>query len=508
MASSREELTGPLLMWIGPLNSWLGQTGLSPGRADRTVNAFARLSSWMDSRGLGVSDLDEGLIDEHIRMERQRSGARSPAAAQYLPVAKRFLTDQGILVLRARASRDLGGIPRLPAGPLSGVVTESVAWLRAEGYAAGTALSVAGTFARLGAWMSTQNLAVTDLDEAVLARFITAQTSGSDRHPSSARRIVTVRKFLFATGYLNGADVAEPPLDAVDQFLQTWGCEVARERGTGQVWIREQARWLRGFLEQVTGAHGRICWDRVNIVAVNAYVASAGRGYSLSSRRHLVSAMRSLLTSAFRAGLVPTLMGAAVLAPHRERPTLPRALPAEQIEAIKAAPDRSVPIGRRDYAIAVMISRLGLRAGEAAGLRLDDIDWHRGQITVIGKGGRILRLPLPEDVGCALVEHLRDRTPDGASRSVFLRSRPPRIGLTGKGISSVIAHLACRAGLGTVHAHRLRHSAATAVLAGGGSLIEARELLGHSRTDTTMVYARVDLDALGTLAVPWGRIPS
>jgi integrase/recombinase XerD len=167
-----------------------------------------------------------------------------------------------------------------------------------------------------------------------------------------------------------------------------------------------------------------------------------------------------------------------------------------------------VPLGRRNYAIAVMISRLGLRAGEVADLGLDDIDWHQGQLTVSGKGGRILCLPLPEDVGCALVEYLRDRRPDGVGRSVFLRARPPLIGLTGKGISSVIAHLARQAGLGTVHAHRLRHSAATAVLAGGGSLIEARELLGHARTDTTMVYARVDLGALATLALPWGQIPS
>jgi hypothetical protein len=138
MARGRVKLAGPLVMWIGPLDSWLRQAGLSPGRVSRAVNAFARLSSWMADRGLGIADLDEDVIDEHIRAERQRSGARSPAAAQYLPVAKRFLAFQGVLVLRARASRDLGGIPRLPAGPLAGVVSELVAWLRAEGYASGT----------------------------------------------------------------------------------------------------------------------------------------------------------------------------------------------------------------------------------------------------------------------------------------------------------------------------------------------------------------------------------
>jgi site-specific recombinase XerD len=508
MARGREDLAGPLLMWIGPLDSWLRQTGCSPERASRAVNAFARLSAWMAARGLGVADLDEDVIDEHIRTERQRSGARSPAAAQYLPLAKRFLASQGVLVLRAPVSRNLGGIQRLPAGPLVSLVSELVTWLRAEGYAPGMALSVAETAARLGAWMGAENLDMADLDEAVLQRFVAAQTSGSDWHPSSARRIVTVRKFFLATGRLPSVDSPAPVLDVVGQCLQARGQHVADERGAGAGWIREQARWAHGFLEQLRGLDGQIHWDRVDVRAVNEYVAAAGRGYSLSSRRHLVAAMRSLVAWAFRAGLVPTLMGAAVLAPGRPQPGLPQALTVEQVEAVKAAADRSVPLGRRDCAIAVMISRLGLRAGEVASLWLDDIDWHHGQLTVRGKGGRILSLPLPDDVGCALVEYLRDRRPDGVGRSVFLRARPPLIGLTGKGISSAIAQLARQAGLGTVHAHRLRHSAATAVLAGGGSLIEARELLGHTRTDTTMVYARVDLGALATLAIPWGRIPS
>jgi integrase len=218
--------------------------------------------------------------------------------------------------------------------------------------------------------------------------------------------------------------------------------------------------------------------------------------------------MRSLLAWAFRTEKVSSLMGAGVLAPGRPRAGLPNVPTAQQVKAIIAAADRSVPLGRRDYAIAVMISRLGLRAGEVAGLGLDDIDWHRGQITVCGKGGRILTLPLPDDVGTALVEYLRDPRRAGGTRFVFLRSRPPLVGLTRQGVSGVVAQLARRAGLGTLAAHRLRHWAATAVLAGGGSLIEARELLGHARTDTTMAYARVDLNALRTLTVPWGRIPA
>ena len=149
-----------------------------PGRARRNVNAFGRLSSWMAACGLTVADLNEDVIDEHIRAERLRSGARSPAAVQYLPLAKRFLASRGVLVLRGPASRELGGVPRLPAGPLAGVVTELAIWLRAKGYAKGTALSVAGTTARLGAWTSSHQLDVDDLDGAVLERFVAVQSRG------------------------------------------------------------------------------------------------------------------------------------------------------------------------------------------------------------------------------------------------------------------------------------------------------------------------------------------
>jgi site-specific recombinase XerD len=127
---------------------------------------------------------------------------------------------------------------------------------------------------------------------------------------------------------------------------------------------------------------------------------------------------------------------------------------------------------------------------------------------VRGKGGRVLVLPLPVDVGDTVVDYLRNGRPAGAAdRAVFVRMRPPLVGLSSKGISGVVARLAAQAGLSTVHAHRLRHTTATQVLAHGGSLVEARELLGHARTDTTMIYAKTDLAALAALVVPWGQVP-
>ena len=148
-----------------------------------------------------------------------------------------------------------------------------------------------------------------------------------------------------------------------------------------------------------------------------------------------------------------------------------------------ASCDQATATGRRDRAVLLLLSRMGLRAGEAAGLGLDDIDWRRGEITVRGKGSRRDRLPLPSDVGAAIVAYLRDGRPAGAlDRTVFIAAQAPREALSYLGITTIVAGAATRAGIpGPVHAHRLRHSAATAMLRGGGSLTEIGQALRHAR---------------------------
>lgn len=510
MVGSRVECQGPLAGWAGPFVAWLEERGVRRERSTRTFRTFARFSSWMSTRGLSLADLDEHLVDEYIEAERERSGSKVPAAFQYLRLAKRFFADQGVIVLRAPVGRDSHGIPRLLVGPLTGSIVELVAWLKAEGYARSTATSVACTAARLSAWMATEGIVVEQLDDAVLTRFVTAQAQARVAHPSAAQRIVTVRKFLLAAGLLSDtvSRVKVEPVTPAQECLQRWTHYLRHERGLGPTTIREYRRWVEAFVTQLAEPDGSIRWDLVEVRAVNRYVTEQGRGYALASRRHLVTAMRSLLTWAWATARLDRPMAAMVLRPPRRTADLARALPPGQVEAITAAADTTTAIGLRDYAVVVVIARLGLRAGEVASLRLDDIDWHHGHLTVRGKGKRVLTLPLPVDVGEALVGYLREgRAAGAADRAVFIRSRPPLVGLSSKGISCVVARLAQRAELGTVHAHRLRHTTATEVLAHGGSLVEARELLGHARTDTTMIYAKTDLAALAALVVPWGRVP-
>jgi site-specific recombinase XerD len=175
------------------------------------------------------------------------------------------------------------------------------------------------------------------------------------------------------------------------------------------------------------------------------------------------------------------------------------------VAALLASCDQHTTAGRRDFAMLTLLSRLGLRAGEVAGLALDDIDWRAGEITVRGKGNRAERLPLPADAGEAIAAYLRDGRPEPfeAARQVFLRARAPHCGLTSGGVTQAVFSAGQRAGIGAVYAHQLRHSAAVAMLAAGAPLTEIGQVLRHRRLLSTAIYAKAGIGALRALARPW-----
>ncbi len=244
------------------------------------------------------------------------------------------------------------------------------------------------------------------------------------------------------------------------------------------------------------GLHG--CGD------VTAFLTGESRRLAPKTVQRVATALRSLLRFWHLQGLTGGPLDRAVPKAANRRPGLPRPLEQGQVAALLASCDQQTAMGRRDLAMLTLLARLGLRAGEVAGLTLDDIDWRSGEISIAGKGGRRDRLPLPADAGQAIAAWLLHGRPARAlDRSVFIRARAPRSGLTAGAVTQAVAAAAQRAGLGAIYAHRLRHSAATAMLAGGGSLAEIGQVLRHRRAQTTSAYTKVNIEALRTLARPW-----
>ena len=186
--------------------------------------------------------------------------------------------------------------------------------------------------------------------------------------------------------------------------------------------------------------------------------------------------------------------------------SIPRAIPADHVRQLLAGVSRRTAMGRRDYAILLLLARLGLRSSEVVGLELRDLDWNGGRLSVRGKGGQRTALPLPADVGAAIVAYLRHGRPRSPSRRVFLRARAPIRGFLGQSaVGSLVRHTLERAGVEapTKGAHQFRHALATQMLRHGASLTEIGAVLRHHSPETTKIYTKVDVDALRTLAWPW-----
>jgi integrase/recombinase XerD len=356
--------------------------------------------------------------------------------------------------------------------------------------------------AHLSEWLAGEGLGAADLNAGAVTAFLAARRSaGFSEH-------ITPRALAPLLDYLRGLGVAPEPEPAVPQtlaerLLADYRGWLLTERGL-------RPKVARGYVDLVapfvTVHAGRGCSGLGNLAAgdVMAFMSAQSRRLAPKTVQRLASALRSLLRYWHVQGLISGGLDQAVLRTANRRPGLPQPLEVGQAAALLASCDRHTPAGRRDFAMLTLLARLGLRAGEVAGLMLEDIDWRNGEITVAGKGGRRDRLPLPPDAGEAIAAWLQDGRPAGAlDRCVFIRVHAPRCGLTAGGVTQAVAAASERAGLGTIYAHRLRHTAATAMLAGGGSLAEIGQVLRHRRPLTTAAYVKVNVEALRALARPW-----
>lgn len=387
-------------------------------------------------------------------------------------------------------------------GPLAPYVAGFAADLLGQGYSRNSAEQHVCFIAHLDRWLLAEGLGAEDLRESTIERYLMQRRAAGYVEYRSVKAVRPLLEFLAPLGVLPSKPLIQ--LDPVEELLSRYRGYLLTERGLAPGTVAGYVHVARPFIAS------RSRGEQLELAGLSAadvieFVLASCPGRATGSAKLIVTVTRSMLGWLHLTGLVPSPLATAVPAVAGWKLAgLPQALTPVQVRALLASCDRRTPTGRRDYAIVLMLARLGLRAGEVARLGLDDIDWHAGELQVVGKGNRGESLPLPADVGAAIAAYLRRGRPCAAQgRSVFVRVHAPQRALTAGGIGNVVSAAGERAGLGHVHAHQLRHSAATAMLRAGSPLVEVGQVLRHRSAFNTTIYAKVDQDALVVLARPW-----
>lgn len=378
--------------------------------------------------------------------------------------------------------------------------------METNGYAAASVKMATRLVSDFAIWLDKSGIASQSLVAKHVAQYLDARWLHRRRRRGDAFTLHAFARLVAPDGYKASAEqeAAISPSQRVRQEFQQY---LLCERGLAAASIRLYGDSIGRFLEGKFGS-AEVRLDQLTATDVIGFVQTeAARLQHPKRAQVMTTALRSFLQYGRYCGnividlhtCVPTVANWSVAG-------IPRSISPTQVHHLLDGCDRQNATGRRDYAMLLLISRLGLRASEVVNLTLDDMDWTEGAIRIRGPAQRVDRLPLPADVGAALADYLRHARPDCASRNVFLRSRAPQRALLGpSAVSCIVLRALRRAGIDspTKGAHLLRHSLATQMLAGGASLGEIAEILRHRNPQTTTIYAKVDLVSLHTLALAW-----
>jgi integrase/recombinase XerD len=388
-------------------------------------------------------------------------------------------------------------------GPLEALAAGFGEELAGLGFTPLSAASHLWVMAHLSRWLGGRGLGPGELTCERVGEYLADRRAAGYVHWCSGRGLAPLLGYLRRVGAVPGPVAGRPdgPLDVLAGDYEDY---LVAERGLAASTVERRGRSARRFLRWWAARRGGFDLAALGAGDVQEFVVAECGAKSRGSAGLVVSDLRSLLGFLHLSGRVPAALAPAVPAVARWRgSTVPRYLTRAEVDRLLASCDRRRAVGRRDFAILTLLSRLGLRAGEVAALELADVDWRAGELVVHGKGGGTGRLPLPADVGEALAVYLRRGRPDCAVRTLFVRARAPYGAMTAAAVKGVVRWAARRAGLGTVGAHRLRHACATELLRAGGTLEAVGQVLRHRDVATTAIYAKVDRAALEALALPW-----
>jgi integrase/recombinase XerD len=392
------------------------------------------------------------------------------------------------------------------SGPLSELAAGFTDHMVQRGYRPISARKHIWLFNHLSNWLVSEGLGVEELGAKEVERF------QRNRYEAGHTYLPSIRAMEPILGYLRGLGIAPTvspaaTTGALEVVLERYRSYLMIERGVQRTTACRYIGHVRPFLQtRVTPDGLALDFRSLTAADVVSSAVESCRRLDPGMAELAVVALRSLLGFRHVDGVIDrSLVSAIPTVPGRRLTGLPKGLAPDQVRRLLASSNTTTRSGCREFAILVILVRLGLRAGEVAKLQLDDIDWRAGEIVIAhGKGNRTERLPLPVDVGEAVATYLQHGRPTGAQgRTVFITVKAPYQALASTAVSVTVARAAKRCGLGTIHAHRLRHTAATMMLRGGASLPEIGQLLRHRNTITTAIYAKVDRDALRSIARPW-----
>ncbi len=399
---------------------------------------------------------------------------------------------------------DASAIGRHREGLLGSHVDGFVVWLNEQGYARASVRGFVAVFNAVGRWLQRRTLGAGDLSTELAARFLRRSNTGGIR-PHERASLNHILEYLHRAG-MAARDASAPEPAPVERLVEEFRRYLRHDRALAEATLQGYCARVRLFLSVCFGT-GPVELPRLSVKDVEDFAMHYAQGRTSKSTQTMLTALRSWLRFLYLRELISEELADRVpsVAFWRQA-SHPKWLADEDIERVLNGCDRHSAIGQRDYAVLLLLARLGLRAGEVLLLELDDIRWEAAEITIHGKGPRLKRFPLPDDVGAAIAAYLKNARPRCDSRRVFLRVRAPYRGLGhASTVDTIVSDALQRAGLDPPMkgAHLFRHSLATRMLRNGATLIEIGQILHHANPDTTSIYAKVDIDGLRGLAMPW-----
>jgi site-specific recombinase XerD len=374
--------------------------------------------------------------------------------------------------------------------------------LLALGYTPSSARNVLKEFGQLGRWMSSEQIGAGQLSASRIEEFLRARRAAGHKRVPGVRSFASLLDYLGVEGVIAAPVPAPPtPLDELIGGYRRW---LVTDRALAPATVLRYENLARRFLSERLSASGAVGVEDLAGADVAAFLLCECARLTAGSAKGRVTELRALFRFLDLQGLTSRSLSAAVppVAGWRDT-TVPAGMAADDVERLLGSCDRSQPAGVRDFAILMLLARLGLRSAEVSRLELGDLDWRAGEIVVCGKARRRDRLPLFTDVGEAVAGYLSVTPQRAGTRRLFLTVRAPRRPIRPDLVGDVVKRACRRSGLAPVGAHRLRHALATQMLRQGATLVEISQVLRHSDLATTAVYAKVDLARLRQVAQPW-----